>query len=308
MSQSTNRALKLVKKATAGEEGTPDWTTILEILNDLESSPQSVRLYLQAIHSVLSTGSHATRMNSLVLIDALFKNCTKEQLPELQSSSLFRALNVPGISDDPDLHNFLSTSVPEWVSNCTEQHCLAPSLTTYQQTACKEIFVPKLTPAILAKLRHDFATAYEVLELMTQCVLRGARNGFNSDVIAEILPNVREIGKRAGELEQIIHEPPIHAVVAALQQLSLVCEQALSDVKAGKVFDQGKIIELLTDAQRALQSSSKTDTKRSQLRRRRAGEDEMSVETFFERFDSLKRNRDFQSSADSLIGSLIDLS
>jgi hypothetical protein len=148
MSQATTRALKLVKKATTGVEGTPDWSTILEILGVLESSPQSVRLYLQAIHSVLSTGNHATRMNSLILIDALFKNCRKEQLPELQSSALFRALDVAGISDDPDLHNFLSKSVGGSVSNCPAQGCLDPALTWYQQSVCKEIFAPKLTPEI----------------------------------------------------------------------------------------------------------------------------------------------------------------
>jgi hypothetical protein len=89
----------------------------------------------------------------------------------------------------------------------------------------------------------------------------------NSEVIAEILPNVREIGKHAGELEQIIHKPPIHPIVVALRQLSLACQQALSDLKAGKAFDQGKMIALLADAQRAIQmallSSQEIHTKKA---------------------------------------------
>jgi hypothetical protein len=288
-----DRAVKLVKKATTGAEGTPDWSSILEILSILESSPSIVRAYLRAIHTVLNTANHAVRMNVLILIDALFKNCKKECLPELQSAPLFRALEVPGISDDPDLHNFLAKSVPAWVSNCTKNQCLDPALTAYAEFICKDLFTPVLTPAMVSKLQDDFETSFEVLELMAQLLARGAQNpdGFDRAIVAEVLPNVREIGKRAGELEQVILDSQIHPALTMLRQLSLACQQGVSDLRNKKFFDASKLLHAVLNGQAVARARRSSPAELVIGRRRKVGDDEMSVDDFFERFDSLKGTR-----------------
>jgi hypothetical protein len=144
-------------------------------------------------------------------------------------------------------------------------------------------------------------------------------DSLNSELVAEIIPNVREIGRRAGELEQQIPDPPIHAALAALRQLSLACQQAVSELKSGKTLNQSRLTSFLTDAHRALQRSRRSSdsdraVKKVVVRRRRIGEDEMPAEDFFARFDALKESHHPSlldlpgpSPADSLIDSLIDV-
>jgi hypothetical protein len=131
---------------------------------------------------------------------------------------------------------------------------------------------------------------------MAQILAHAAQNsdGFDRAIVAEILPNVREIGKRAGELEQIIIDSWIHPVLTILRQLSLACQQGVSDLKNKKPFDASKLLHAVLNGQaltRARRSSAQPETRRAIVRRRKAGDDEMSVDDFFQRFDSMKGTR-----------------
>jgi hypothetical protein len=318
MATSSSRVTALVKKAISGTEGTPDWSTILEILGILESSPAAIPKYIGAIISFISTGSRAARTNALILTDALFKNSKREQLSALQSQLLLRALSDPIVSSHPDLHNFLFKNTPLWVSNCTAQHCLDATLAAFQQSVCRGRFVPSLPDTTLIKLFRDLETSAEVITLLAQIV---ATQG-DTPLIAEILPNVREIGRRLIDLEPVIEEPGLRAAIATQRQFCLLVQQMVSDVRAKNPIDTAKVAAAATAVQQAMDARRPANgaliekTRKRPRRRRRPGEDEMATDEFFRRFDQVKGSTaepallDLMApvaAADSLIDSLIDL-
>jgi hypothetical protein len=313
-----SRATALVKKAISGTEGTPDWSTILEILGILESSPAAIPKYVTAIISIISTGSRSARMNALILTDALFKNSKRDQLSALQSPLLLHALSDPIVSYHPDLHNFLFKNAPLWVASCTAQHCLDAALSAFQESVCRERFVPSLADTALVKLFRDLETSAEVITLLAQIVVTQG----DTPLIAEILPNVREIGRRLIDLEPVIEEPALRAAVAAQRQFCLLVQQMVSDVRAKNPTDTAKVAAAATAVQQVMEAGRVANseiiekTRKRPRRRKRPGEDEMDTDEFFRRFDQIKGSAPEPAlldltapvaAADSLIDSLIDL-
>jgi hypothetical protein len=314
MAASGSRATSLVKKAISGTEAMPDWNTILEILGVIESSPAAIPKCLTTVISFILGGSQAARMNALILIDALFKNSKREQLSALQSPVLLSALSDPIVSNHPALHNFLFKNMPLWSANCAAQHCLDEPFSAFIQSLCRERFVPSLSDAALVRLFRDLETSAEVITLLAQIV---ATQG-DTPLIAEILPNVREIGRRLIDLEPLIEDAGLRAVVAAQRQFCLIVQQTVSDVRAKNPVDGAKVSAAAVAVQRAMAARKIVNdalvekNKKRPRKRRRPGEDEMDTDEFFRRFELIKGGATQQplldlAAADSLIDSLIDL-
>jgi len=310
----------VVRKAISGTEGTPDWSTILEILGRLEASPAVIPRYISAIVTLLSTGSQAAKMNSIILVDALFKNSKREALSGLQLPSLFRSLSDPGIANNPDLRNFLFKCTPSWVSSCASQNCLDSSLSTFQQLICRERFVPNLSEHCMVKLFKDLEVSADILGLLAEIISTSVRQGTRLDtpVLAEILPNVREVSRRLMDLEELVEVPDLQAAISAQRQFSLICQQFVSDIKAGKSVPLDRLALGLTHVQQTMDkrriANAELVEKSRPRRRKRPGDDEMSTDEFFRRFQAIKGRAEpalidlgQPSATDSLIDSLIDL-
>jgi hypothetical protein len=258
-----------------------------------------------------------------MLIDALFKNSKRPLLGALASPTLIRALRDPSIGDDPELHNFLQKSTPAWVSNCAAQNSLNPQLAEWQNSVSQTRFIPKLTPELKAKFSADIEAGLEVLTLFSDFLLASLDHSKGSDkLLAEILPNVREITRRTGELESTLADPKLRAAVAAEHQLGLACQQAMSDLKKSNTFDIGRWISAHESAQRlilgqiAAVNEDVGDQKRARVKKRKGDIEDLSQEEFFAKFDQIKGGKagdllDFEvrppPASDSLIDSLIDI-
>jgi hypothetical protein len=313
-------AAPLVSKATSGSAGTPDWNAILQILGILETHPDVLPSYLSAISKSLVTAPRRVQLNTLMLIDALFKNSKGPILASLPSPVLLRALSDPAISDDPELHNFLQKSTPAWVANCAAHDAVDSRFLDWQNTVCQERFVPRLTEEVKSKLSADIETAMEVLHLFSDLLLAVADQSKASErILTEILPSVREITRRTGDLEPTIVDSRFHVVVAAVHQLGLAAQQAWSELKRSGQFDLTKWQLAVETAQRLVGinlvvGEGSGDQKRAPVRRRKGAIEDISVGEFFVRFDQIKGSKPpdlldlgAPSAGASLIDSLIEI-
>ena len=290
------KADALVKRATNGASGSPDWATILQILGMIESKASLVPLFIPIINRYIARGKKNVKMNTLIVIDALFKNSKRAQLEYLQCRELTTALSEQTVAGNPDLHNFLYKAVPAWVANCALHNCLDQRFADWQESVCRTHYVPRLTPALKEKLLGDVDAALEVLVMFAQCIISTFGDGGSPDspLLQEILPNVREIARRAAELEPTIVDQQLHAALSAVRDFCDYCQQVMNDYKSTGKVDANAVSLQMSKAQRSVrkhvsgEKKAEEPKKRTPPRRRRKGEDEMSVEEFFAEFDKIK--------------------
>ncbi|OHT11871.1 hypothetical protein TRFO_18565 [Tritrichomonas foetus] len=292
-----NQAEYLVKKATSGPSGTPDWSTIIRILGIIDSSAITIPVFINIICKYLARGKKGVSLNCLVLIDALFKNSKRQQLTMLQSPQLLQQLNSPIIQKNPELHNFMYKSAPSWVSSCASQNCLDQYFASWQESICRSQYVPKMTDQIKKKLSSDIDAALEVLIMFSQCLITSFVDGGTPDdpLLREIMPNIREIARRTAELEPTVIDKSIRAAILAEKQFCEFCQQTMLEYKKTRKVDTNSVIIALTKAQNSVrkhlngdQNGKQKDKKRIPPRRRGQPFDEMSVEDFFKKFDKIK--------------------
>jgi hypothetical protein len=316
--------MAMVKRATSGTHGTPDWSTILQILGKFETHPESIATYIDEICSVLVTGTRPVRMNTLILIDALFKNLKRPQLCHLQTSGLCEALSESFIANNPELQNFVYKSAPAWTSCCVNHNCLDPAFAAWQESACRSHFVPKLTPIIRNKLFADIESAYELLVMFSECLTASFEDGGSADdiLLREIFPNVCEVKKRIFELEPTISDRFLKVAVHAIAELSEYCCEAMNGYRKTQKLDLDGLSRAVNAADGVIGRAQKRESsevnpyqfEKVVTRRRGAGQDDMSTEEFFRRFDELKKRKEPESVVDLLgfggrddeIDSLID--
>ena len=238
----------LVKTAITGPSGTPNWSVILQILSEIESSPQLIPDFITVIKSYLSNGKQV--MNSLILIDALFKNSKRQQLIYLQSPRLFKELNRYQISENPRYHNFIFKSSPAWIAQCSQHECLDTDFKNWQQNFCSSRYVPKMSLKLREKFFSELDSSLEISGMFAQTLVVTSSNGgdANNQLLLEILPNVREILRRIGELEPLVVDVPLlHGIctVRDFSDLSLKCYRLFAQKKE---FDQVNLLEKLSQA------------------------------------------------------------
>jgi hypothetical protein len=114
----------------------------------------------------------------------------------------------------------------------------------------------------------------------------------DTPLIAEILPNVREIGHCLIDLEPLIEEPGLRAAVTTQRQFCLLVQQIFSDVCAKNPIDTAKVaaaaVQQMMGARRVINYALVEKTKKRPRRRRRPGDDEMDADEFFRRFELIK--------------------
>ena len=304
------KADALIKRATSGPIGSPDWATILEILGMIESKASLVAVFLPVMRRYIARGKKNVKMNTLVVIDALFKNSKGAQLHGLQSTALMKTLSDPTVAGNPDLHNFLYKAAPTWVANCALHNCLEQEFSEWQEEVCRTHYVPNLTPQLRQKLFGDVEAALEVLVMFAQCVISNFKDGgpVDNPLLQEILPNVREIARRLAELEPTVVDQQLHAALVSTHEFCDYCQQVMNDYKRSGRVDPDAIVLQMTKAQRTLRKRMDGDKKepeepkkRTPPRRRRRGEDEMSLEEFFAEFDKIKGTQ-AKPETDDLLG------
>jgi hypothetical protein len=177
-------------------------------------------------------------MNSLILIDALFKNSKPPALKLLQGTQLSELLSLPGIDSDPQLHNFLYECMPAWTSALNESRVGNPKFLEFCAAYGSTHYVPKITPQIRAKLVQDLGTANEVLTVMAECLISAAHGEANMSLLEEIHGNVREISERLIELGPKIEDPHLKSLIAATRDLCAIGIKAEAAFKGGRAIDE----------------------------------------------------------------------
>jgi hypothetical protein len=276
-----------VKKAVSGAPGAVDWGSVLTIVASLNQHPDAVVAYLRQITSTLLS-SPPLRTNCILLIDSFFKNSRRPVFERLQSPTLVQAFSHPEIYNDPEVYNLLRKSVSSWVAICHTNDCLTPVLTAWQTDLQRSIFAPELTPAMAHKFYEDLNTALDVIGVFGEALLG------EPYLLSEIMPNVREITRRAGELEQTILEPRLGSAVHSVRELGVLCQAAMNERRRHGTFNSDKFYAAFARAQQlcsqeiVVPEKKEVEGKREPVRRRRDAKEEMSVEEFFARFDRLK--------------------
>lgn len=192
----------LVKAAVAGPPGVPDWSQILRILDLLESKPSSSSLFVEIFIRFLLKAHPSQKLNTLHLLDAIFKNSKKNSLAPFQSSQLIDVLNQEVISENPTLRNFIVQSSPLWVTACIQNKSLTPAFQSWQNDFCKTFYVPELNENLKKKFISDLYSAIEANLMFSQCLISAFidQTGSKDPLLLDILPNIREIKQRAEKL------------------------------------------------------------------------------------------------------------
>ncbi|KAH0793206.1 hypothetical protein GPJ56_002915 [Histomonas meleagridis] len=288
-----NKVENLVKKSITGPPGTPDWSSILQILSIFDSQPGSVPIFLTIICKYISKGTFAAKQNSLILVDALFKNSKRQQLQSLQSPVLMKHLSQPGISENPALQNFLYKTTPSWINSCTSQNCLDPKFSKWQQSQFSTHFVPKLTRSIKKKFYDNISASMELLVMFSQCIIASfADGGTEEGLLKEMIPNVREIARRLCDLEPTIVDPDLRNALRITHDFCDFCQQTFGTYKKTKEVNTNDVVAAATKAQNKLNAiiSKKKEPKEKEITKKKKEKNDLTVEEFFAELDKLKSN------------------
>lgn len=256
------------------------------------------------------------KTNCLILIDALFKNSKRTQLQFLQSRELTHPLSDPLILNNPELRNFLCKTTPAWTTACAAQNCLNPDFAEWQESVTRAHFIPKLTDKIRKKMFKDVNASMEVLVMFSQCLIASFADGIGPEepLLAEILPNVREIARRLTELQPTIVDPQLYTSISIERAFCDVCQDVMAEYKKTRQFDVNALLAEMAKAQNAIKKKvqpvhhSKAK-KRVPPRHRGEQKTDISVEEFFNEFDKIKHLSQPQqliTTTDDLIDSLIE--
>jgi hypothetical protein len=288
--------LAVVHRAVYQTEGNPDWSAILIIVSMLDQDSLSVPTLLQFMHSEIMARRPAIRgpvVNSLMLIDALFKNSKSPTLKQLQCQQLSDLLNHPMIEDDAQLHNFLYECMPAWISALEEHQIANRKFVDFCQRYAATHFIPNITRPIRDKLIQDLTTADEILSLLVECVISAARGEPNGPLLEEIMGNVREISERLIELSPKIEEIRLKPLISATRDLCAVGIKAEAALKAGRGIGEPALRTAVSQVRANLESVSGKEPlkeKRVAPRRRAIIDDESDItdEAFWAELTTLK--------------------
>ena len=232
----------LVKAAITGPPGTPNWSVILQILSQIEANPNTILDYITVIIQYLNNGKQI--MNCLILIDALFKNSKKQQLTLLQLQCLLNAFNRPHIAENPQYHNFIFKSSPAWIAQCTQQGCLNNEFNKWQQEYCSFRYVPRMSGNLREKFFTELDSSLEICGMFAQTLVTTFSEGGNyqNELLLEILPNVREILRRIGELEPLVVDSHLLHVICSVRDFAELCIKCYHQFSQNKPFDTSNLL------------------------------------------------------------------
>jgi hypothetical protein len=153
---------------------------------------------------------------------------------------------------------------------------------------------------MIEKLTADLRTASGIITIMVRCLLGSVPNSalLDNPTIAELLPNVREIGRRADVLAGQITDPTLAAIIDAQRNLANICVKVVTEGRGPRIALP--IDEITAAAAKAQKTWSKIpkqkrdDGERPEERqppRRKSGTgtDVMTPDDFFRMLDQIKR-------------------
>lgn len=282
----------LLKKAIIGQPGHPDWSGILNLINVTESQPNSIQVFIELFVRHLKKDPNGLKLNTLMVIDALFKNGKKPSLKQLQSKYLTQELNQPEISEDPTFHNFVYQNAGQWIAACRDQNCLDDSFGEWQTKFCSSHFIPELTPELAAKFYSDLDSAAELLTVFSQCLITTFAEEGNSKnpILNEILINVKELERRTEKLLPTLNDSGVRNCCSLVFELSKCCIKSFDEFAKNNCFDTSVLTKALTKVQkeksrRTSKSEPAPVVKRKPLRT--AGDD-ITDEEFWAELHKLK--------------------
>jgi hypothetical protein len=285
----------IVKRAVSGSEGEPDWGTILELVQIIELAPDAASTLAETLCRQLKSYRHSSRMNSLILIDALFKNSKPPQLKSLQNPNLVRFLSDPLIDYDPALHNFLYNTVPTWRSTLEEHRLLNAKFGDFLDTFKTSRYVPNLTAPIREKMFTDLSGAAEVLELFTDCLVSGSSEPETASILEEMTSNIREIVQRLTELLPTIVDSNFQNIIRTIQAFCSVCLGANEAWREGRSVEAEALQTMRIRTRAVLEAhGGKPKEKRKAPRKssRLGDDDDLPDEEFFAELAKLKVKRE----------------
>jgi hypothetical protein len=289
----------LLKKCRSRPNCVPDWSVIFQILSITKSHPLTTSVYVEYLVGMLHDPELSTRLCSLTVIDAIFKHGKRDQLRLLQCPTLFQGLFDPSVWNDPELHNFLHRCAPDWLKAGRAQKCATSPLSDFCESIAETRFAAALTPAITEKLTTDLRTAAEITTVLARCLLSSGPDSslLDNPMIAELLPDVREIGRRADVLAGQIADPILLAIIDAQRQLAHVCVRAVNEHRSRTAAPIDEITAAMAKAQkrwnklprRKGDDGANTEERPPPRRKSGAGTEPMTSEEFFRRLDEIKR-------------------
>lgn len=288
----------LIRKAINGQPGHPDWAGIMRLVNAVEAQPSSIDVFLELLVKHLKKDPSGLKYNSLMLIDALFKNGKKAQLARLQTKLLTSQLSAPEPSEEPQLQNFIHQNAKIWVDCCAKENCLNSDFDKWQKTICTYYFVPQLTDELRTKFYSDLDSAAEILGMFCQTLITTfAEQGNPQDpLLREININVLEISRRAEKLVQTLNDPKLRSFCSKIFEFAKCCIIQYEAFKKNGSFDT----QLLTKSMMKVEAEQKS---REQAKNAKSEEkpvkrtplrtygDDMADEDFFAEMAKLRAQR-----------------
>lgn len=278
----------LVKNAIKGTVGNPNWAAILQLINSLERVPEGTSTVIDIFAQKVTTGNFAVKYNSILVLDALFKNCKKEQLKELQCQQLYSMLNNPAVLNDPIIHNYLCKNLSAWEIACQENNCLKREFSNFKSQFCAFRFVPEITPQLRHKFREDFEVGGNICVLFGQCLITSfAENNSPTDpTLVEIYENVREIRNRLDQLKNDIADKELKSKMLRLLDLSNIDIAMYSAFKNKGAFNCQALMKAITKYQGAQLEQPKNEEDEEN-----DPNAELDEKEFFAKLDEIKKKR-----------------
>ena len=239
-----SQANHLIKKSIIGPPGIPDWTTILQIIEIISNQSEMTQIFIDVLIKHLEKDPIGLKLNCLILIDSLFKNCKKDSLKFLQTYRLPEFLLTSTITDIPNLHNFIYKSALSWVNSCKNNKCLKNSFEEWQKKICSSHFIPNLTSNIKNKFLLEIDASIEILLMFSQCLITSfAENkGFDDILLLEILPNIQEIRSRTAELLPTLLDKDLKIQIQRIGDFSGLVLGFYEEYRKKNSFDNNKLL------------------------------------------------------------------
>lgn len=293
----------LIRKAIIGQPGHPDWSGIMRLVNAVEAQPSSLDVFLELLVKHLKKDPIGLKYNSLMLLDALFKNGKKAQLSRLQTKMLTSQLSSPEISEEPQLQNFVNQNSKIWIDCCVKQNCLNKDFEKWQMTSCSYYFVPELTDELKMKFFSDLDSASEILEMFSQLLITTfAENGNPQDpLLKEININVLEISRRSEKLVQTLNFPKLRSYCSKIFEFAKCCLIQYETFKKTGSFDSNLLTKAMLRVQneknsRTQEEKAKPEPEKKRTPLRTYGDD-MADEEFFAEMAKIRAQRKAQPQA-----------
>lgn len=245
-SPSLVQAENLIKKAINGPAGNSDWSSILRLISLLDSQNQLVVPAISTICRHLSHGHTGRKLNCLILIDALFKNGKASTVQILQNKTLMEALDSNNVSANPELHNFLYTNMPDWITALQEKNVLLSNFESWTALYCSTHYVPKLTKLIRKKLFKDLQGCIEILIMLSECLVN--YQDTDRKLLKEMIANSEEITRRLYELQPTIVDKQLSNAIYSTREL---CDNCIHSYLAFEKGEDGNAQALLQMANRS---------------------------------------------------------